>query len=188
VGRHIRALVLDPANAGLDRRAEALLLAADRAQHVSEVVEPALGGGRHVVSDRFSGSTLAYQGFGQGLDHDELRWLSGWASGGLEPDLIVLLDVDAAVSGGRQEGQVLDRLETQRDAFHQRVRAGYRALAAADPARWVVVDGSVPEDEVAARVWEAVSARLEPATRPTGRVAGPPEGPETDQFDEGASP
>lgn len=161
IGRHIRALVLDPANTGLSPRAEALLLAADRAQHVRELVRPALSAGRHVVSDRFSGSTLAYQGHGHGLDLDQLAWLSGWASGGLEPDVVVLLDVDTQVATGRQEGQALDRMESNVADFHERVRAGYRSLAAADPDRWAVVDGTGPVDEVAARVWEAVSGRLE---------------------------
>ncbi len=161
IGRHIRALVLDPANTGLSPRAEALLLAADRAQHVRELVRPALSAGRHVVSDRFSGSTLAYQGHGHGLDLDQLAWLSGWASGGLEPDVVVLLDVDTQVATGRQEGQALDRMESNLADFHERVRAGYRSLAAADPDRWAVVDGTGPVDEVAARVWEAVSGRLE---------------------------
>ncbi len=172
VGRHIRALVLDPANAALDTRAEALLLAADRAQHVREVVQPALRSGRHVVSDRFSGSTLAYQGHGQGLDLDELARLSEWASRGLEPDVVVLLDIEAAVATGRQEGQALDRMESIIPDFHERVRAGYRSLAAADPDRWIVVDGTSPVDEVAARVWEAVSERLDAPNPRSGHVSG----------------
>jgi len=161
IGGHIRALVLDPAHAAIDPRTEALLLVADRAQHVREVVEPALVAGRHVVSDRFSGSTLAYQGYGQGLDRSELSWLSTWASGGLEPDVVVLLDVDTSAAAGRQAGQALDRLESRRSDFHDRVRTGYRALAAADPERWIVVDGSASADEVATRVWDAVSRRLD---------------------------
>ncbi len=175
IGRHIRALVLDPAHETLDARAETLLLAADRAQHVREVIEPALNAGRHVVSDRFSGSTFAYQGHGQGLAQDELRWLSSWASAGLEPDLVVLLDVDAVVAVGRQHGQPLDRLESRRDDFHERVRAGYRSLAAADPVRWVVVEATAPVDEVAKRVWHAVSGRIEapiPRSGQFGEEAG----------------
>jgi len=186
IGRLIRALVLDPANAALDPRAEALLVAADRAQHVREVVEPTLVAGRNVVSDRFSGSTLAYQGYGQGLDCDELSWLSTWASGGLEPDLVVLLDVDTSAATGRQQGQALDRLEARRPDFHDRVRAGYRSLAAADPHRWSVVDGSASAHEVAARVWDAVSARLALSPPRTGQVEGPPGGLKPDQFGPGA--
>ncbi|HEX7277061.1 MAG TPA: dTMP kinase, partial [Acidimicrobiales bacterium] len=134
--------------AGLGARTEALLMAADRAQHVADVVRPALAAGRHVVSDRFSGSTLAYQGHGRGLDVDELAWLSSWAAEGLEPDLVVLLDVDQEVAAGRR-CRPRDRMEAAGDDFHQRVVAGYLRLAAADPARWVVVDGSGTVEEVA---------------------------------------
>ena len=160
VGGQIRRLVLDPGTGMLDVRAEALLMAADRAQHVSEVVEPALQTGRHVVTDRFSGSTLAYQGYGQGLDPQELARLSGWASRGLEPDLVVLLDVAVPVAAGRREGAVRDRMEARDSEFHERVRAGYRSLAAAHPDHWVVIDGAAPVDEVSALVWEAVAQRL----------------------------
>jgi len=185
VGRHIRALVLDPANAALDTRAEALLLAADRAQHVREVVQPALRSGRHVVSDRFSGSTLAYQGHGQGLDLDQLNWLSRWASDGLEPDVVVLLDVDSGVAARRQEGQTLDRMESNMADFHDRVRVGYRSLAAADPDRWAVVDATATVDEVAARVWEAVSERIDALTPRSGQLQGPAGALEPDQFHTG---
>ncbi|MGI9033684.1 MAG: dTMP kinase [Acidimicrobiales bacterium] len=160
VGRRIRALVLDPGSGPLDPRAEALLLVADRAQHVAEVVAPALAAGRHVVTDRFSGSTLAYQGYGRGLDPAELSRLSSWASGGLEPDVVVLLDLEASVAVARHAGRDLDRLEAEGDGFHSRVREGYRSLAATDPRRWVVVDGRGPVDDVAAQAWSAVSARL----------------------------
>jgi len=189
IGRHIRALVLDPSTDGLTPRAEALLVLADRAQHVDEVVEPALSAGRHVVSDRFSGSTLAYQGHGQGLDRNELAWLSGWASCALEPDLVVLLDIDAEVATGRQEGQTLDRMESIVSDFHERVRAGYRSLAAADPDHWVVVDATASVDEVAAHVRDIVSARLnlDPPGR-TGGVSGRRDDLNPDQFGEEAGP
>jgi dTMP kinase len=158
VGRRIRDLVLDPGAGELHPRAEALLLIADRAQHVAELVAPALGAGRDVVTDRFSASTLAYQGYGHGLSVDDLAWLSRWASGGLEPDLVVLLDVEPVVTAARQGDRPLDRLEARDADFHVRVREGYRALAEADPERWVMVDGGRSESEVAARVWEAYSA------------------------------
>lgn len=163
LGRRIRDLVLDPGTEGLDPRAEALLMAADRAQHVREVVAPALADGRDVVTDRYSGSTVAYQGYGRGLEPADLAWLSGWASAGLEADVVVLLDVGPPVARDRLEGRGLDRLEATGGAFHRRVRDGYLALAAADPVRWAVVEGAGTEAEVADRVWEAVSAR-------TGRV------------------
>ena len=158
-GRRVREVVLDPAVGELSARAEALLMAADRAQHVAEVIEPALARGADVVSDRFTPSSLAYQGFGRGLDLDELRRLSDWATGGLDPDLVVLLEVPVDVVRRRQ-GRRPDRMEAEDDAFHSRVAEGYRRLAAAEPGRWVVVDGTGEIDEVAARVRDAVGALL----------------------------
>jgi dTMP kinase len=157
IGRRIRSLVLDVAvGAGLDVRAEALLMAADRAQHVAEVIRPALARGADVVSDRFSGSTLAYQGYARGLPVSELAELSTWATGGLEPDVVILLDVPAPVAVSRMKPEA-DRMEAAGDEFHRRVAEGYRALAAADPKRWRIVDGSGSVDEVEALVAEAVS-------------------------------
>ena len=156
LGARIRAIVLDPAaGTALDVRAEALLMAADRAQHVAEVVRPALDGGLDVVTDRFSASTLAYQGYGRGLAVNELARLSWWATGGLEPDAVVLLDVPAEVAAARMK-RGLDRMEAAGDDFHRRVAEGYRALAAADPARWRVVDGSGTVEDVEALVYKAV--------------------------------
>lgn len=157
VGRRVRDVVLDPSVGNLSVRAEALLMAADRAQHVAEVIEPALARGDDVVSDRFTPSSLAYQGFGRGLDLDELRRLSAWATGGLQPDLVVLLEVPPAIARRRQ-GADPDRMEAEDDAFHARVADGYRQLAAAAPDRWVVVDGSGDAEEVAALVRAAVGA------------------------------
>ena len=162
-GRRIRSIVLDPGLAELDVRAEALLLLADRAQHVAELVRPALERGVDVVTDRFSDSTLAYQGWGRGLDRGELERMSAWAAGGLEPDLVVLLEVAPEVAAARLD-RAPDRMELAGDGFHHRVGDGYRALAAASPSRWVVVDGSGAVDDVAARVRVAVDARLATAT------------------------
>lgn len=155
IGAQIRSIVLDPSSSALTARAEALLLAADRAQHVEEVIAPMLESGRDVVTDRFSGSTLAYQGWGRGLDPEALTTMSSWASDGLEPDLVVLLDVPSDVATGRLAGSQPDRVEGLAEAFHQRVAEGYRTLAAAAPARWVVVDGTGEVDQVAGRVWSA---------------------------------
>ncbi len=155
LGRRIRAVVLDPAAEGIDERTEALLMAADRAQHVADVVRPALARGHDVVSDRFSGSTLAYQGYGRGLTLDDLVWLSRWAARGLEPDVVVLLDVPEDVAAARMGGNP-DRMEAEDREFHARVSEGYRKLAAAQPDRWVVVDGTGTVDEVAERVLKAV--------------------------------
>lgn len=157
IGRRIRSLVLDPAvGVALDVRAEALLMAADRAQHVAEVIRPALARGVDVVSDRFTGSTLAYQGFARGLPVGELAELSSWATGGLEADLVILLDVPAEVAATRMKPEA-DRMEAAGDDFHRRVGDGYRALAAGDPARWRVVDGSGSVSEVEALVLAAIS-------------------------------
>jgi dTMP kinase len=172
VGRAIRALLLDPATTGLDDRAEALLMAADRAQHVAQVVRPALAAGRHVVSDRYVGSSLAYQGHGRGLGVDEVRQLSAWATGGLWPDAVVLLDIGTGEAAGRMhEGP--DRMEAAGAAFHRRVNDGYRALAAADPDRWLVVDASPDPEAVEAAVWKALVDRLpDLAPAPAGGGSG----------------
>jgi len=159
IGSRIRALVLDPANRELADRAEALLMAADRAQHVAEVIRPALDAGRTVVTDRFAGSSLAYQSYGRGLPLAEVEHLSRWATDGVWPDLVVLLDVPEAVAEARL-GTERDRMEEVGDGFHQRVAAGFRALAAADPERWTVVDGTGSPDEVAKRVWATVADRI----------------------------
>lgn len=156
LGEKVRALLLDhdASTADLDARAEALLLAADRADHVARVIRPALAAGRDVVTDRFVGSSLAYQGHGRGLDVDEVARLSAWATGGIEADLVVLLDVPDEVAAARRHRE-LDRLESAGAEFHRRVIEGFRALAAADP-RWHVVDGVGTIDEVGDRVREVV--------------------------------
>lgn len=162
IGARIRAILLDPSRTELDARTEAMLMAADRAQHVAEVVRPALESGRSVVTDRYAGSSLAYQGFGRGLPLGEVRSLSAWATGDLWPDLVILMDVEPAVSASRLACE-LDRLELAGAGFHERVAVGFRALAAADPERWVVVDGDGTVDEVATQVRNVVAERLGPA-------------------------
>ncbi len=159
IGGALRSLLLDVRTADLDGRAEALLMAADRAQHVAEVVRPALAAGRHVVSDRYIGSSLAYQGHGRGLPVVELRRLSDWATDGLWPDLVVLLEVPATVAMSRL-GATPDRMEAAGEEFHDRVARGYRALAATEADRWAVVDGTASPEHVAAAVWRAVIERL----------------------------
>lgn len=158
LGSALRQLLLDPTTATIDPRAEALLMAADRAQHVATVIEPALAAGRDVVCDRFVGSSIAYQGYGRGLSVGEIAALSGFAAAGLEPDLVVLLVVPASVSAARV-GADRDRFEAAGDEFHERVAAGFEAQAATNP-RWVVVDGTGSLDEVTARVHAAVDERL----------------------------
>lgn len=160
IGASVRALVLDPVSAAMTDRTEALLLAADRAQHVSTVIEPALAAGRHVVTDRYVGSTLAYQGYGRGLDLDALRSLCAWATGGRDADVNVLLDVPYEASAARLAAARPDRMEAESRDFHQRVADGFRSLAQDDAARWVVVDGVGSVDEVARRVLAALDGRL----------------------------
>ena len=158
-GKRVRAMLLERDARQIDARTEALFMAADRTQHVTEVVLPALSSGRWVVTDRFSASLLAYQGFGRGLDLSELLWLTGWAAHGIWPDLNVLLDVPAEAAAARQ-GRELDRLESEDAEFHRRVAAGYQALAEANPATWVVVDGLGSSADVAGRVLAVVTERL----------------------------
>ena len=158
-GKVVREVLLDPSNDSLDDRTEALLIIADKAQHVAEIVGPALESGRDVVTDRFTASTLAYQGYGRGLDLDELRAMMRFATGGLEPDLHVLLEVPAEVAA-RRLGLSLDRFEGEGREFLDRVQAGYRAMAEADPGRWAVVDGDGSVDDVAARTLAAVREGL----------------------------
>jgi dTMP kinase len=160
LGSSLRTLLLHPDQPALAERTEALLMAADRAQHVAEVVQPALGRGEWVVTDRFSASTLAYQGYGRGLDLGELTELIEWATGGLAPDLCVLVDVEPAVGRARRAGTSRDRMESEGSGFEQRVADGYRLLADRQDTPWLVVDGQGTVDQVAALVWDGVQGRL----------------------------
>jgi dTMP kinase len=153
-GARIRQLLLDNGSR-LSPRAEAMLYAADRAQHVAEVVRPALERGAVVLTDRYVDSSLAYQGAGRELEVDDVQRLSTWATEGLRPDLVVLLDVDPAV-GLRRAGDAPDRIEAESLEFHQRVRQGFLDLAGADPDRYLIV----PADQPQAAVHDAVRLRL----------------------------
>jgi dTMP kinase len=166
VGVRIRGLLLEPA-AGvsgavtLAPRAEALLYAADRAHHVASVVRPALAEGNIVISDRYIDSSLAYQGAGRTLPVEDVSWLSAWATGGLQPDLVVLLDIDPAVGLARIAGRGrADRLEAENVAFHERVRYAFLDLARKDPKRYLVVDATLPPDEIARQVADRVRELL----------------------------
>lgn len=159
VGAAVRSLLLNPSTTALVDRTEALLMAADRAQHVAEMVRPALDAGRHVITDRYLYSSVAYQGYGRGLPPDEVAHLSLWATDGLLPDLVVLLDVDVG-EAMRRRRRAPDRFEKENDGFHQRVRDGYRALASADPERWAVVEGSGSVKQLAVAVRSIVRDRL----------------------------
>lgn len=160
LGRALRSMLLDPGRPEPTAHAEALLMAADRHQHVVEVIRPALDAGRWVVTDRYSGSTLAYQGYGRGLPLGALRQLVDWATGGVDADLSVVIDVPLALARARLGSGAPDRLERLDEAFFSRVRDGYLALADGEPARWAVVDGDAPAGAVAASVAAAVHERL----------------------------
>jgi dTMP kinase len=164
VGARIRSLLLDAGHSpddSLTPRAEALLYAADRAHHVASVVRPGLARGAVVISDRYVDSSLAYQGAGRTLPVDDVSWLSKWATGGLKPDLTVLLDIDPAVGLARvgRRGSA-DRLEGESTAFHERVRYAFLDLASADPHRYLVLDGNRSPQFIAAAVAERVGESL----------------------------
>ncbi|MEV6423388.1 dTMP kinase [Streptomyces sp. NPDC051662] len=145
VGKRLRSILLDVSSAGLSNRAEALLYAADRAEHVDSVVRPALERGAIVISDRYIDSSVAYQGAGRDLSPTEIARISRWATDGLVPHLTVLLDVSPETARERFT-EAPDRLESEPAEFHQRVRSGFLTLAAADPTRYLVVDaGQEPE-------------------------------------------
>lgn len=146
LGASMRELLLRP-DSGMCDRSEALLMAADRAQNVAEVIRPALEAGRDVVCDRHAASSIVYQGIGRGLGAEEVAALSAFAVDGCDPDLVILLDVPVEVTAERL-GTDLDRIEAAAGGFRDRVRAGYLELAAADPERWVVVDGAQPPEAV----------------------------------------
>ncbi len=156
VGKRLRSILLDISSAGLSHRAEALLYAADRAEHVDTVVRPALERGAVVISDRYVDSSVAYQGAGRDLSPAEIARINRWATDGLVPHLTVLLDV-APETARERFTEAPDRLESEPVEFHQRVRSGFLTLAAADPARYLVVDaGQEPEN-----VTTAVRHRLD---------------------------
>lgn len=160
LGEGIRALLLDPRFAGMAPVAESLLFFADRAEHVARRVRPALAEGRHVICDRYVDSSLAYQGFGRGLPLPALDTVAALATGGLVPDLTVLLDVAVDVGLGRvgRRGTV-DRLEAEEKAFHERVADGFRTLAGRDPGRWLVLDGNAKVGDLEALIRAEVVRR-----------------------------
>lgn len=165
--QQIRAVLLDPAHTDLAPRAEALLYAADRAQHVATVVAPALVAGRIVITDRYVDSSVVYQGHARGMGAEEIAALSTWGTSGLRTDLTVILDADPARALARiatTEFGKADRIEEESLAFHEAVRAGFLAQAAADPDRCRVVDALGTEDEVEARVWAAAAPAIANAT------------------------
>ena len=162
IGDQVRHVLHDTANTAMSPEAEVLLYSASRAQLVSQRIRPSLAAGRIVLCDRYADSTMAYQGYGRGLDLGMLAALTEIATGGLKPDLTLLLDLDvsAGLSRRRVRGEEMNRLDLEDVAFHERVREGYRLLANADPERWVRIQADRPVDVVAADIREAVLARL----------------------------
>ncbi|MDO5629611.1 MAG: dTMP kinase [Mobilicoccus sp.] len=158
LGARIREMLLHADE--VSPRAEALLFAADRAHHVDTLIRPALARGAIVLTDRYVDSSLAYQGAGRALAVDDVAHLSTWATSGLVPDLTVLLDIDSTEGRTRRSGRTEDRMETEAAAFHDRVRAHFRALAAAEPDRYLVLDATLPVEELSEQIRARVSALL----------------------------
>jgi dTMP kinase len=147
IGMRLRALLLDTSHTGMSPKAEALMYAADRAEHVASVITPALERGAVVITDRYVDSTLAYQGYGRDLPLDEIARFNWWATGGRTPDLTVLLDMDP-MAGLSRRARSADRLEAEPTEFHLRVRAGFLDLARTDPGRYLVLDADRPQAEI----------------------------------------
>lgn len=160
IGARLRDILHDIDVTDLDDRAEALITAADRAQHLAQVVRPALASGRHVVSDRSVYSTLAYQGYGRELAIDELRQINDWAVAGMWPQLVVLLTVSPDTTARRMGKRDLDRFEREGHDFHQRVADGFAAMAAADADKWVIIDADRPVEKVSQDIRDAIRDRL----------------------------
>jgi dTMP kinase len=160
IGASLRAAMLDANNTSLSPRAEALMMAADRAQHMQDVILPAIESGRHVVSDRSVYSSLAYQGFGRQLGASNIRGFNSWAIHDTWPDLVVYIEVPTDVLLERLKKRELDRFEREDRAFFERVADGFRAMAEAEPYRWLIIDGMPPKDELAATIHSLVRERL----------------------------
>lgn len=161
VGIELRNIVLHH-KGEIDPRAEALLYAADRAQHIGTKVRPALRRGEIVIQDRYFDSSVAYQGAGRVLDATEVRNISLWATEDLLPDLTILLDLDPQVARQRLDAadKPFDRLENEKQEFHARVREGFLALAAAEPERWLVLDAALPVEQLQQLIRDRVAALL----------------------------
>jgi dTMP kinase len=166
IGQKLRRIVLDPATGAMSDRTEALLYAADKAEHVERVVLPALERGAVVVTDRYVDSTLAYQGAGRDLADQEVERIARWATGDLRPHLTVLLDLEP--SAGLTRFEERDRIEGESLEFHERVRAMFLRLAAAQPQHYLVVDARKPQEEIERLVRERLEPLLGQATRSGG--------------------
>ena len=161
IGDQIRQVLSDLKNTGMDPRSETLLFLAARAQLVEQVIKPRLEQGYIVLCDRYADSTMAYQGYGHQNDLDQISSLINFATGGLKPDLTLLLDVGAETGLKRKsEGTEWNRLDAYSLEFHERVRKGYAELARAEPERWVVIDADQPADKIQERIRQVIQSRL----------------------------
>ena len=162
IGDQIRGVLHDLRNTAMDARAEILLYSASRAQHVAQLIRPSLAAGKIVISDRYADSTMAYQGYGRGLDRGMLRTITAFATGGLTPDLTLCLDItpEEGLQRRRLGGDEWNRLDAETLEFHQKVRAGYLELVKQEPGRWVVINAARSVEEVQAEIRAVVQARL----------------------------
>ena len=162
IGEQVRDCLHDVANTDMTAAAEVLLYSASRSQLVQEVIKPALASNHIVLSDRYADSTIAYQGYGRGLDLEALEHITRFATGGLKPDLSILLDIDVAKGLSRRTdgGAEMNRMDLQTIEFYQRVRKGYLTLVHDEPERWLIIDASRPADEVQVDVRMHVEKRL----------------------------
>jgi dTMP kinase len=172
IGMRLRALVLDTAHSGMSAHSEALLYAADRAEHVEKVIDPALARGAVVITDRYIDSSLAYQGAGRGIPTADIARLNSWATDGRTPDLTVLLDMPPE-TGLSRHAHSADRLEAEPLEFHRRVRSGFLVLAHAEPDRYLVLDASMPTEEINQRIKDKIREILpDPVPRATEAATG----------------
>jgi dTMP kinase len=166
IGEQIRHVLHDLGNQAMDPRAEALLYSAARAQHVAQVILPALRADQVVISDRYAESTLAYQGYGHGLDLGILQQIAAFATYELQADLVIYMDLDVALGLQRKRQDLQagrgewNRMDDQAVAFHRRVRQGYLDMAAAEPARWLVIDAGEPVERIHDRVYHRIRSLL----------------------------
>jgi dTMP kinase len=159
LGDELRKIVKKKQDSSISPQAELFLLAASRAQLVTDLIRPALQKGKVVICDRFTHSTMVYQGYGRGLDFTAIRMVNNMATRHLNPDLIILLDIPPE-QGLARKRNLKDRFELEELSFHRRVREGYLKMAAAEPDRWLVIDASLPKRKVAGIIWNRVSQLL----------------------------
>lgn len=163
IGNQIREVIMNMKNKSMDPRTEILLFCASRAQLVEELIRPSLSAGKIILCDRYADSTLAYQGYGHGLDRQALSALLSFATGGLKPDLTLLFDISAEAGLRRRQSnhEEWNRMDDYALRFHERVRSGYLEMAAAEPSRWVVINADRPAEEIHQEVVEVLKKRLE---------------------------